>query len=119
VSADEQSAESESAAAKSTEAVPEAGTSSRAAERPSFAKEWPRDAELDRLLAAFDGGDYALVKRDAPQLAERTSDELVRRAAEQLLARTQPDPLSSLLILVASGLLAFFAYWFYTHGHGR
>jgi hypothetical protein len=71
------------------------------------------------LLGAFDAGDYALVNRDAPALAARATDELVRRAAEQLLERTRPDPLSSVLILVASGLLAFFAYWFYTHGHGR
>lgn len=98
---------------------PAAQPSAPAFERPAFAKDWPRDAELDRLLAAFDGGDYALVKRDAPALAERSSDELVRRAAEQLLLRTRPDPLSSLLILVASGLLAFFAYWFYSHGHGH
>lgn len=98
---------------------PAAQPSAPSFERPAFAKDWPRDAELDRLLAAFDVGDYALVKRDAPALAERSSDELVRRAAEQLLARTRPDPLSSLLILVATGLLAFFAYWFYSHGHGH
>jgi hypothetical protein len=108
-----------SAVARSAEAANEAVAVPSATERPSFAKEWPRDAELDRLLTAFEGGNYALVKRDAPLLAERATDELVRRAAEELLKRTQPDPLSSLLILVASGLLAFFAYWYYTHGHGR
>lgn len=119
MSSDEQSVAAESAVATSAEAVAGAGGGGATAERPSFAKEWPRDAELDRLLAAFDDGDYALVKRDAPLLAERATDELVRRAAEELVKRTQPDPLSSLLILVASGLLAFFTYWFYTHGHGR
>jgi hypothetical protein len=87
--------------------------------RPRFAEAWPQDATLDTLLVAFDDGDYARVRRDGEALAKDATDELVRQAAEELVRRTKPDPLSSLLVIVATALLAFFSFWYLGGHHGH
>ena len=58
---------------------------------PAFARDFPRDAELTRLVRSFTAGDYHAVRVGADALAEVTPREDVRRAAGLLRARTDPD----------------------------
>lgn len=88
------------------------------AERPRFHAWFPRDEELDRLVRAFEVGNYALVRERAPKLAEGAENEKVRAAARELLARIEPDPLMKYLLLAATLLLVFLAFYAYrAHGH--
>jgi hypothetical protein len=80
-----------------------------------FAKGFPEDPELVRLLKAFESGDYRTVRDDAPKLAERTKDPLVREAALDLRRRIDPDPIQLYLIGLTFALLAFLTAWFYVH----
>jgi hypothetical protein len=82
---------------------------------PSFAGRFPRDEALDPLLAAFERGDYARVRKDAPELAKSAKDAAVRRAAEELLRRIEPDPLAKYMLIAASLLLVFFTIWYFSH----
>jgi hypothetical protein len=84
---------------------------------PSFARAWPRDPALDALVAAFDAGDYARVRREAPALARQTEDDAVRRAARELRRRLDPDPLAVYILMAAGVLLAFLAGWYWLHPH--
>jgi hypothetical protein len=80
--------------------------------RPSFAREFPRGAELDALVDAFARGDYARVRAAAPALERATEDDAVRRAARTLVERTKPDPLAVGLLVVTGILLAALTgYW--------
>lgn len=97
------------------------GTSQRRArlnaageERPAFLLEFPEDAELERLIAAFEAGNFAHVRSEAPKLAARTADEAVRRAALELRSRTDPDQLLLLLLLLCVSLFVFLVIWVYT-----
>ena len=84
---------------------------------PAFARSFPRDAELDVLVAAFEAGDYARVRREAPALAQRTEDDAVRRAARDLRRRLDPDPAAVYMLLAAATLLVFLAGWYWLHPH--
>jgi hypothetical protein len=87
-------------------------------ERPAFLLDFPHDPELERLLRAFESGNYALVRRDAPRLAETSDDPEVRDAAAELFRRIQPDPLIKYLLLASIALLAFLiAYVYGAHDH--
>lgn len=77
------------------------------------------DPELRALMAAFDRGDYAHVRQEAPLLAARTKDPAVRRLAEDLGRRIEPDPISVYLVALAGVLLVFLAAWYWTHPHGQ
>src|SRR5262249_2012754 len=66
-------------------------------ERPAFLLGFPSDPELERLMRAFELGNYALVRTGAPELAEKTTDPKVRAAAEELARRIEPDPLVKVL----------------------
>lgn len=85
---------------------------------PSFARGFPKDAELDRLIDAFERGDYATVREDAPRLAKSTERDDVRRAARELRRRIDPDPIGVYLVGVAALLLAFLAWFYFSHAHG-
>jgi hypothetical protein len=85
----------------------------RGEERPRFLLEFPRDPALEPLIEAFEAGNYARVRREAPALAKGGSDPAVRRAAEELLARIEPDPGVLLLLAVAVGLFLFVTVWVY------
>lgn len=88
--------------------------------RATFARDFPRHDALDALVDAFEAGDYATVREEAPRLAERTDDPEVRRAALELRARLEPDPLAKNILLGSALLLAFLVAWFYTHRvHGH
>ena len=84
---------------------------------PAFALAFPADAELDRLVDAFEAGNYALVRDAAPKLARQTASDDVRRAARELRRRVDPDPLMVYLVGVAALLLGVLAYWYWTHPH--
>lgn len=87
-------------------------------EGPSFARHFPREPELDKLVAAFERGNYALVRAEAPRLMKATERDDVRLAARELRRRIDPDPLASFLLVAAAGLLAFLAYFYFAHAHG-
>jgi hypothetical protein len=87
------------------------------AEVAAFARAFPRDPALDALVAAFDAGDYARVRREAPALAKETDRDDVRAAARELARRLDPDPLAVYLLGGAAVLLAFLAAWYWSHPH--
>lgn len=85
-------------------------------ERPTFLLTFPKDPELDRLVHAFEAGNYAFVREHAPKLAERASSPRVREAARELARRIEPDPLVKLLLALSIALFVAIAFWAYkTH----
>ncbi len=87
-------------------------------ERPPFVLEFPENPELNRIVQAYERGDYRLVRHEAERLAKETSRPDVRRAAREIRRRIDPDPLAKYLLLVACGLFTFLAYWtYFVHGH--
>jgi hypothetical protein len=84
-------------------------------ERPRFLLGFPPDPELMRLAAAFEAGNYALVRAEAEALAERTESRAVRDAALELRRRIEPDPLAKYLLALTAALLLSLAYWAYHH----
>lgn len=101
--------------------VPPSGdaSSSRAPLRARFLDALPADPELQRIAEAFERGNYAFVRREAPRLVETSEDEAVRDAARDLLQRLEPDPLMKYLLALSILLLlgvTVFAYA--TQGHG-
>lgn len=100
-------------AAPAPEQRPELDADGR--ERPRFLLSYPADPELDRLVAAFERGDYATVRADAPALAHKTEDERVRDAALELVRRLEPDPLIKYLLLASVILLLVLVMHAYTH----
>ncbi len=84
-------------------------------ERATFAREFPRDPELDALVAAFEAGDFARVRAGAAAVAASGKGEDVKRAAAVLVARTKADPLQSLLVGIAAGLLVLLSAWWVVH----
>jgi hypothetical protein len=91
--------------------------SSRRADIPAFALGFPEDPALAALVAAFEQGDYARVRREAPALVQRTESVAVRKAARELLKRLEPDPIAVYLLAGAGLLLAFLALWYWAHPH--
>ena len=82
--------------------------------RPAFAARFPADAELDKLVDAFERGDYRAVRAAAPGLADTHANEEVRAAARELVARTSPDPLAKWLFVLTALLLVILTAW-WTH----
>jgi hypothetical protein len=82
---------------------------------PRFAKDFPRDPELDALVVAFTKGDHATVRERAPTLAAKTEDDAVKRAASILRARLEPDPGARVLFGLTAALLLFLTVWWVTH----
>ncbi len=75
--------------------------------RPPFARRYPKDAELDALVDAFGRGDFARVRAQAPELAEKTEDPQVRAAALDLRQRIEPSRFSLYLLALGFALLVF------------
>jgi|SRR6185503_15554996 len=87
-------------------------------ERPSFVLDFPKDPELDRVVRAFELGNYAFVREHAKKLVGSASDEGVKSAAGELLRRIEPDPLVKILFLMSVGLFLFMVFYAYrSHGH--
>jgi hypothetical protein len=84
---------------------------------PEFARAFPEDPDLSRLLAAFEAGDYRTVREQASKLAERTENAAVRKAVLDLKRRTEPDPVQLYLLGLTLALLVFLTVWFYLHKH--
>jgi hypothetical protein len=84
---------------------------------PAFARAFPHDAALDALVLAFEHGDYARVRREAPALARSTESDEVRAAARELARRLDPDPLAVYLLGAAAALLVFLSGWYWLHPH--
>jgi hypothetical protein len=87
-------------------------------ERPGFLLEFPEDPELQRLVRAFEAGNYEAVRLGAPRLAETTEDLAVRGAARELRRRIDPDPLMKYLLWVAIALFVF-VVWYTYQNHSR
>lgn len=86
--------------------------------REDFAKDFPSDPALAKLLVAFDRGDYFTVRRDAEAVAEKAKDPRVAKAARDLRARIDPAPTASLLLLVGLALAVFVGgYFLLKHEH--
>lgn len=85
---------------------------------PAFALGFPEDPALHALVAAFEQGDYARVRREAPALIKQTDSPEVRKAARELMKRLEPDPVAVYLLAGAALLLAFLALWYWAHPHG-
>lgn len=98
-------------------AEPDAPDEAQEDGRPAFARGYPRDGALDALVDAFERGDYARVRSDAPALARTTKDEEIRRAARDLRGRVDPDPLAVYLVAGALALLVVLAGYYWTHPH--
>ena len=97
----------------------DAEATSRGPLRARFLESLPDDPELRALGDAFEAGNYARVRAEAPRLVERSEREDVRLAARDLLARIEPDPLVKYLLVLALLLLlgvTAFAYGSHTHG---
>lgn len=109
----------EGAAESVTSGVPGSATPRRAAldaagmERPAFLLDYPEDPALERLIAAFEAGNYALVRREAEGVAQNATDPLVRAAALELRARIEPDPLARYLLMASVLLLVLLTLWAY------
>ena len=87
-------------------------------ERPGFLLEFPSDPELQRLVQAFELGNYEAVRTGAPKLAAATEDPAVRAAARELRRRIDPDPLMKYLLWVAVTLFVFVVWYTYqNHSH--
>ncbi len=87
-------------------------------ERPRFLLDFPKDPELDKLIAAFESGDYSTTLTGARELAGKSKRRRVREAAMELAHRTQPDPLMKYLLLASVVLLVFLTlHSYFSHGH--
>lgn len=87
-------------------------------ERPAFVLDFPRDPALDKLVRAFEVGNYAYVRENAAELAEKAKDARVRAAAAELARRIEPDPLLKILLALSVLLLFALTIWAYkTHGN--
>jgi hypothetical protein len=87
-------------------------------ERPAFVLDYPSDPELDRLVRAFELGNYAFVREHAAEVAQKSADPRVRAAAAELARRIEPDPLVKTLLLMSLALFVILAFWAYkTHGN--
>jgi hypothetical protein len=84
-------------------------------ERPRFLLGFPQHPDLQRLAAAFEAGNYALVREEAEALAERADTPAVRDAALELRRRIDPDPLAKYLLALTAALLLSLAYFAYHH----
>jgi hypothetical protein len=87
-------------------------------ERPAFVLDFPKHPELDRLVKAFELGNYAYVRERARDLSDDADeDRAVRLAAAELLRRIEPDPLVKGLLALSVILLLVITFWAYrTHG---
>lgn len=78
--------------------------------RPPFARDYPKDPEIDALLALFEAGDYGGLRERARSVDSK--DEKVRAAVQDLIARTEPDPAMRWIFLgILALLLVVTAYW--------
>ena len=97
----------------SAPAKPASELNAQGRERPRFLLEFPQHPELQRLVRAFEAGNYELVRVAAPRLMANTEDPIVRAAARELRQRIDPDPLLKYLLALAVGLFVFVVWYAY------
>lgn len=85
-------------------------------ERPRFLLDFPEDPALERLIVAFEAGNFALVRKDAERVARETENPEVRNAALELRRRIDPDPLAKYLLAISLVLLVVLVVWAYRAG---
>jgi len=85
-------------------------------ERPRFLLDFPEDPDLERLIVAFEAGNFALVRKDAEKVAAAAESPAVREAALELRRRIDPDPLAKYLLAISLVLLLVVAVWAYRAG---
>ena len=88
---------------------------SKAPPIPSFARDFPRDDALDALVRAFARGDYALVRAEAPKLAQAAQDERVALAARILRQRVEADPIGKGILGLSLLVLVVLSAWWIAH----
>lgn len=88
-------------------------------ERPRFLLEFPDDAGLNQVIAAFEAGNYAEVRSLVPQLLEESESEAVREALLEIRRRIEPDPLMKYLLLASIGLLLALSWYVYAQHGGH
>ena len=98
-------------------APPERPLNTEGRERPRFLLAFPDDPELQRLVRAFEAGNYEAVRLGASRLAEDTPDPIVREAARELRRRIDPDPLMKYLLAVSIALFLFVVWYTYQSQH--
>lgn len=86
-------------------------------ERPKFLLAFPDDPELQRLVQAFEAGDFATIRSKAAALADKSEDPAIRDAALELRRRIDPDPLIKYIVLASVLLLGFLVLYVYSHRH--
>jgi hypothetical protein len=84
-------------------------------ERPRFLLDYPEDPALERLIAAFEAGDYDSVRKLAPKIDAHSTDPAVKNAAREIRRRIDPDPLIRYLLFISIGLLLFVVATVYGH----
>lgn len=87
-------------------------------ERPAFLLAFPEDPELQRLVAAYERGDFKTVRQAAPELAARSQEPAVRSAALELRRRIDPSPLLLWFLGSALALFVVLAFWSYCEAGG-
>lgn len=85
--------------------------------RLSFTRGFPRAPELDALVEAFERGDYAHVRKEAPKLVAASTDKEIRRSAMTLIGRTKPDAVAVGLLVLAAIFVGVLSWWWIAHGH--
>ena len=117
--ADEAQPKSANAAAAETTQVPAEVPllDANGRERPHFLLSFPDDAELQKLVRAFEAGNYRAVRQLAPELIRTSEDITVRAAARELMRRIEPDPLTKYLLGVALLLFVFVVWYTYQGQH--
>jgi hypothetical protein len=85
--------------------------------RPRFARNWPKHPELDRLLAAFEAGNFGLVREEAPALIRTTDDKDIKAKAMELRRRIEPTPTAMYLWALGVALVVFLYGYFLQHPH--
>jgi hypothetical protein len=86
-------------------------------DKPPFLEVYPSDPELDRLVDAFERGNFALVRERGPRLAETSRSEDVRRAALDIVSRTHPPAAALVLLGLAMMLLVLLSFYYFRHRH--
>jgi hypothetical protein len=107
--------ESKTSVQQSADEDDDAALDANGRERPRFLLKFPQHPDLQRLAAAFEAGNYALVREEAESLAERAESPAVRDAALELRRRIEPDPLAKYLLALTAALLLSLAYFAYHH----
>jgi hypothetical protein len=102
---------------------PAVGTGSKSryfpdgSERPRFLLSFPSDPALNRLVQAFEAGDFAYVRKEAPRVALESENPEVRNAALELRRRIDPDRTVMILLGIAVLFFLLLVLWVYL-GHG-